>query len=1319
MGGLRTDGRGGGCGSRGRCRPVGVFGLAVVCSLFGVVCGCLWGGAPALAATGHEFVSEMREAPVGSALEEPGAVAVDRASGRVFVADRGRGVVDVFSSTGEYVAQFGEGVLEAQAVAVDEASGDVYVAEPSGDVIDVFKPDGTGGYELLCEWVGVGAPGGEFGEVAAVAVDNSSSASDPSAGDVYVVDRGGVASEMGVVDVFRPRPAGPGETREGEFVRVLTGVRLQEPNGVAVSAATGKVYVADSVKGVVDVFGSAGSFEGEITGRGSPQGSFSGKEKTEEGNVTAVAVDEASGDLLVAEGERRVVGELDAAGEWVGWVTGTPAGGFGDPQGVVVGASGDVYVADGGLGVVDVFGPGVVVAGVVTKAAKEVKGTTAVELKGAVDGDGTPVRYHFEWGESASYYGSSTPVVEGAGAGEEEATAVLTGLKAGTTYYYRLVGENENGLNCGVGWALRSGPPVQSSVSSSASVACQLPPPVIDSESVAEVSSTAATLQAEINPAGHDTSYQFEYGSASCETAPASCTEVPQAPVDVGSGVSDVPGSMRMGGLEPGTTYFYRVLATNSLGVSEGVQHTFTTQPPATAFALPDGRAWEMVSPPEKHGAAIEALTREGGVILASEDGDALTYVTAGAIGEEVQGNRTPEEQQVLATRTPEGWSSQDIATPSAKAEGISAGSPPEYQFFTPDLSLALVAPWGQTPFAEPPLVAGVTQKTLYLRDDATGAFQPLISEANVPPGTEFGGSVAFAGATPDLSHVLIRSGVTLTEPSVREPSPAPGLYEWAGGRLQFVSELPNGTPALEPELGDRHVAANAISSDGSRVIWSSKEEQGEGQHLYMRDTLTGETIQLDAAQGVAEPQTGSARFQTASSDGSRVFFTDEQRLTTESSTSTEPTHEAADLYECEIVEENGKLACRLRDLTVDHQRGGHAAVQGFLLGASEDGASVYLVAQGVLARNADGNGEKARAGAENLYELDFSEASGEWQRTFIAVLSVQDGREWEGAEDVNTSYLTARVSPNGRYLAFMSAASPTGYDNVDQNSGERDEEVYLYDSASASLRCVSCDPTGARPVGVLDTVESGEGLGLLVDRREIWLGDWLAGSIPGWTARSIDSALYQSRYLSNEGRLFFNSPDDLTPQASNHKEDVYEYEPSGVGSCESVSGGCVALISSGSSPNESAFLEATPSGNDVFFLTAAPLLSPETESGFNIYDARVCTPQSPCLTPPSPAPAGCGEADACRPASPSQQAPAGPSGSATFSGPGNLLQPPPGKKEVKGVKTSVKPLTRAQKLANALEACKSQHPHSKAKRRACEAHARKLYAPRKKAGKK
>jgi hypothetical protein len=1457
--------------ARRRRDLLGMVGIRGAWLVLGVALASGLGCASALGATGHGFLSSLSEAPLGTALKEPGAVAVDQADGTVFVADPGSGMVDVFSASGAFVAQFGEGQLPAAGVAVDEASGYVYVADTFQNAVLVFKPNGSGGYRLLSEWFGASVPGGEFGEVAGVAVDNSKGV---SAGDVYVVDRESPVVEAGVVDVLKPKPVGPEEAAEGEYVRSLASAKMVAPNGVAVSRASGGVFVADSAKGAVLEFGASGTFESQLTGASSPQGSFRGKEE-EEGNVTGVAIDGATGNLFVAEAQRRVVSEFNAAGEWVGWVT-TAAGPLVEPDGVALAPGGGVYVADAGTSLVDVFGPDVVVPDAKTNPASKLTKVTA-SLNGAVNGDGKPAKYHFQWGTTTAY-GSSTPTTS-SGAGEEKISAALASLHAGTAYHFRLVVENENGVNVGIDrefttvaavealstgpvqgvkpteatltgsltpngvdahyyfeWGLTasygntspalpgtdagsgsapvpantvltgltanttyhyrlvgtnsfgttagedakfttSGPPRITSepttgighetatinarvnpdelaseyhfeYGESTSYGTEvplgggklpagetpqpitaalsklklgvtyhfrvvakneagtttgpdqtfttIPPALIESESAAEVSATGATLQTQVNPLGHDTTYYFQYGTEPCKPNPAGCTSTPAPPgTDIGSGETGVPGSVRLQELKPASTYHYRVLAINTLGTSEGPEHTLTTQPTSTPFALADNRAWELVTPPDKHGAPVEALTREGGLILASEDGNALTYVADGTVTEEAQGNRSPEMQQYLATRTPEGWATQDIATPNTIPQGVSPGAAPEYQFFTPDLALALVEPWGNG--ARPPLAPGVTQKTMYLRDNATGTYLPLVTNANVAPGTEFGAQIHFVSATPDLSHVVIASKVALTG-----LSSAPGLYEWTGGSLQLVSVLPGGGPAKGlVELGYANVTANAISTDGSRTVWTTAESERSG-HLYMRDAARGQTVQLDAAQGISEPSgTGTAHFQAASRDGSRVFFTDQQRLTPDSTA--EPLPPRPDLYECEMVVENSKLACKLTDLTVDHNSGEHANVPGLLFGVSEDGTSVYLVAQGVLASNENGNGENAVNGKDNLYELHYD--GKQWTTRFIAMLSSEDSPEWEGNRTADSAFLTARVSPSGRYLAFMSAASPTGYDNLDQHSGKRDQEVYLYDSHAASLTCISCNPSGARPVGVLDTNESGEGLGLLADRRKVWVGHWLAGSIPGWTAQSLVSAVIQSRYLSDSGRLFFNSPDSLVPQATNHKENVYEYEPAGLGSCESPTGGCVSLISSGSSGKESAFLEATPSGDNVFLITEAQLLPQDTDTAFDIYDARVCTSGSPCLTPPVPAAPGCSTANACRPTAPGVQAPLGSSGTATFSGSGNIQQP---KAEVKGAKTTVKPLTRAQKLAKALKACKKQH--STKKRKACEAHARKLY---------
>jgi len=1440
--------------------------------------------APALGATGHGFLSSIGEAPLGEALREPGAIAVDHVTGDVFVADPGAGVVDVFSSSGAFLTQFGGGELQATSIAVAEASELVYIAEPYENAVFVYKATGTEGYTLLSQWSGASVPGEEFGEVSGVAVDNSTSA---SAGEVYVVD--GENSELGegAVYAFQPRQAGPEEAEEGTLLRVLSKGKMEEPNGIAVSNSSGAVFVADSESGEVLEFSPTGVLEGRLTGAGSPQGSFSGPEE-EAGNVSAVAVDDADGDLLVAEGERHVVSEFDAAGEWVGWITSSPNGSLGEPRGVAVGASGDVYVADAATHLIDLYGPAVVVPSVATKPASKLARTT-VTLNGTIDGEGGAAAYRFEWGTSETL-GSSTPTTA-SGGGEEKASVSLAGLHAGTTYYFRIVGEEANGANVGairqfttptaveglstgpatevtphsatltgtlspdgldahyefeygltsayghaspeppadageaseavaVKTALNglaanttyhyrllasnslgttdgkdatfttSGPPRiateaatgvghetatlnakvypgklaaayrfeygetkaygnEAPLGGGSIPAGEAPVPIaasltalklgvtyhfrvvahneagttvgpdetfttvapapIDAEYITEVTSSTATLHVEIDPLGHDTTYYFEYGTESCRSDPAGCTSLPAPPgIDIGAGEADVPGSQRLEGLLPATTYHYRVLAHNELGTSEGAERTLTTQPTTMPLTLPDNRAWEMVTPPDKQ-APLEALPRESGLILASEDGDVFTYITDGALGEEVQGNRSPEWQQVLARRSPSGWSSQDIATPSTRAKGIVTGAAPEYQAFTPDLETALVVPPTATSeFAEPPLAPGVVQATMYLRDDAAGTYLPLVTEANVAAGTVFGNQLRFLDGTPDLSHVVMSSSVALLG-----ASSAPGLYEWAAGTLQPVSVLPSGVPARgELELGYANTQANAISSDGTRVIWT-KAESARAGHLYMRDTVDDTTIQLDAAQGVAEPSgVGTAEFQTASADGSKVFFTDSKQLTPDATA--EPLAGKPDLYECEIREQAGKPECALRDLTVDANPGESANIQGLVLGVSADGSTLYLIAEGVLAANENGNGETATPGKPNLYELhDTGEG---WATTFIAQLSSEDSPEWEGARVANSGFLTARVSPSGRYLAFMSAASLTGYDNHDQNSGQPDEEVYLYDSQTAGLRCVSCNPSAGRPVGVLDTESSGEGIGLLVDRRKVWLGHWLAGSIPGWTPVSLTNALIQPRYLADDGRLFFDSPDDLVPQATNHKEDVYEYEPSGVGRCESASGGCVSLLSSGDSTRESAFLEATPNGSDVFLLTQAQLLPQDTDTAFDIYDARECAQASPCLTPPGAPPPRCEATAACRPALPSEPASIPASGTATFSGPGNQAQAPASPKsklEVKGVKKSAQPTARAQRLAAALKRCKKRYSHARRRRIACEAHARKLYGPR------
>jgi hypothetical protein len=875
-------------------------------------------------------------------------------------------------------------------------------------------------------------------------------------------------------------------------------------------------------------------------------------------------------------------------------------------------------------------------------------------------------------------------------------------------------------------------------------------PPSVESIFSQSVTPTSVQLKARVDPTGEDTHVLFQYGTVNCVSSPSSCTTAPAPPgVDIGSGFEDKLVSVNVSGLQPGTTYYFRALAENKLGKSErsGILNTM----PSPVGLLPDHRAWEMVSPAEKFGASIEGIggsssnsAPDQGPIQASEDGSAITYIATGPVVPEPEGNRAFEATQVISTRTASEWSEQDIVTPHYQGEGLGGGEPSEYLMFSGDLSLAFLQPF-TTPvqehhYQEPPLVPGVEREEagIYLRDNATcqanpaTCYQPFVTAENDTAAAkeEWGGKLKFLSGTPDLSHGVFKPSVALTSSS----PPEGHLYERAFDKpakeqLQLVDVLPNGEPELPGEAalgfanGKFGQRRNAISSDGSLVFWSDEA----GDRLYVRDTSAGETLQLNATQeGLFEPpeapELDEVHFQTASSDGSRVFFTDTLPLNKES-TLTLQEEGPADLYECDLIKVGGKLACHLTDLTVPHSGGGESAeVVGVMPGASEDGSTVYFVADAVLGeggaegatrgtcKRPNNQREEGLPGATcNLYVEHFNGTTWE-QPKLVAVLSEEDRPDWDFGGRSSLTSLTSRVSPNGRFLAFMSSRSLTGYDNTDARSGAADQEVYLYDASTEHVVCASCNPSGAQPVGVFDTEEAGEGSGLLVDRPGVWRGHWLAGNIPGWTGLESNVALYQSRYLSDSGRLFYNSADALVSQDHNGKEDVYQYEPTGVGGCES-SAGCVALLSSGNSAHESAFLDASVSGNDAFFLTNEQLVAADRDPNFDAYDARVCSQESPCLTSPAASPRGCESSDTCRPA-PALQPGFAPPASTTFSGPGNVTRE---QTSGKGKKTT-RPTSRAQKLSKALKSCRKRYrtKSKRKKRAACERRARKQFGPKK-----
>jgi hypothetical protein len=1283
--------------------------------------------------------------------------------GMVGVLAAGAGTTSAAQSFGGY-GEEAEQLRDPTGVAVD-ATGDVYVGDLDNNRIDKFEGSGglifglgagvaTGAVAMqtctiVCRGGDQTSPVREGFELpSGVAVDDDPLSS--SYGDVYVVDTGHTR-----VEKFGPsgnfilmigghvnETTGEDVCRAGEICagRALPGTADGEFSGwtytsfIAVGPG-GAVYVGD--KGRVEVFESSGTWRENI--------SLAGLSAT--ASPTALAVD-AAGDLFVKDGGVAGVHEFEPDGTETST---TFDAGSSDVTALAVDSPGHLYVGDssGGFHVLEFNAAGVElssfgfdtlssalagnICGELSKdmncglAFSNVTGqlyaseaesnpfgkapstvwvltppppgplidseSATPEPRGAgileamADPENSETTYHFEYVSEAQFEAggyasatSTTAVALPASFDDQAVSADFAGgtLAPGVVYHYRLVARDAQGHTT-VG---------------ADQVFQEIPAALIQGPWSTDVAGTSATVGARIDPQGASTSYRVEYGTSTAYGQSISGV--------VGEGSSFVTIAKHIQELEPATTYHYRIVATNEVGTWQSADHSFTTQAATGEFSLPDGRAWELVSPVDGHGALIvPELNGLFGDLQAASDGSGIAYVANQPVTEGAPGSYGAGGDQVLSVRSGGRWVSQEVGTAEKFNESETAsqaiGFPPVPAVFSSDLSEALVEPG---PTSVQPLSSEATERTLYLRDDSTGRYLPLVTPANVPAGTKFGGGLTedgeptgygmtFLAATPDLSHIVLKSPLRLTPEAVEGEGECPGsacpnnLYEWSNGQLALVDVLPNGEP-LHVEYGQEGGAylgrtsidaIHAISNDGRRIVWARGGLWGYSSlnTLYVRDMVEEKTWQIGGP---------TARFETMSGNGSRVFY-----------------WEGSELYAFDVDTDT------TTDVTAGHGPGEHRAgvKDGFIMAASEEGEYVYYVATGVLASG-------AVSGEDNLYVSHYDGAG--WTTTLIATLAKVDQFREEvdpNSATVHWEYMAARVSPNGRYLAFMSSRALTGYDNSDAVSEQPDEEVYLYDATANRLVCASCSPSGARPIGVYES-NSQE---LTIDDVGEWTHRWLAADIPGWRAPGTSNSddvppVSQPRYLSDSGRLFFNSVDALVPQDTNGVADVYEYEPVGVGSCASGGGafsersdGCVSLISSGTAGSESAFMDASENGDDVFFTTASSLVPEDVDTSNDVYDAHVCSAAVPCTQPPV-LPPPCTSGDSCKAAPMLQPEIFGAPSSATFSGSGNVPSV--------SVKPSVgsKSLSRAEKLARALKSCRAKK--RRRQRTACERQARRLY---------
>jgi hypothetical protein len=737
-------------------------------------------------------------------------------------------------------------------------------------------------------------------------------------------------------------------------------------------------------------------------------------------------------------------------------------------------------------------------------------------------------------------------------------TDALSGLSKGTIYHYRLVVSNATGTIAGLDKTF-----TPSAV------------PSMSDAHVTNVHSDSVVLRGSVNPEGAAATYHFEYGLADCSSGTCTALSTEGAAL----GITPQGKSIKVTGLESGTTYHYRIVADNQSGHAVGADHFFTTFPitqlppdpcpnahvrqQTSAALLLDCRAYELTSTGNAGGYDVESDLVPGqspfeGYPHAGHPARVLYGVHEGAI----PGVGNPTNRGIdpyVATRGKDGWTTRYVGIPS---DNQYAAGPFASSLLGADPQLGSFA-FGGPDICEPCFGDGSTNIPLRLPDESLIQGIAGSQGSNANPAGEVARRFSADG-----SHFVFGTTTKLELGGNEGGDVTIYSRELNGGPTEVVSTLPGGAGTMT----GAGIGELDVSGDGSRVIVAKRVSlDGAGNeywHPYMH--IAGSADSVDLAPGT----TNGVLYSGMTLDGSSVFFTTKDGLLGSD------TDNSADLYQA-TVDEAGAVTLKTLSTGATPPIGNTDACNPV---ANADGNNWNAVGPaspndcGVVAIGG-GGGIAAGDGTAYFLSPEALDGSGVQDQPnlfvvgpgatphFVATLEPGNPLVRDAVQDsAKHVYGNFQVTPDGHFAAVASVLSLTEFDNGGFY------ELFRYDTQEDQTICVSCNPTNARAVGSSTLPRVGLG-------------------------------------LADDGTVFFDSGDAIAPRDLDEKVDAYEFED-----------GTIQLISTGVSPFDSRLLGVSADGIDAFFFTQDSLVQ-QDENGdlVKVYDARAgggfpyVPPEAPC----------------------------------------------------------------------------------------------------------